>query len=76
MNYRTVCEIHGQLNCPDAACRRTLLVKRILDHAVMAQGQIADYDADKWSEDFKDRAVQLIDELRALCEVDLGKRNR
>jgi hypothetical protein len=68
------CDIHNSLNCPDLACQRVLIVKEMLDHVWMLQGWLDDYDADRWSEDFKDRAVELVNELEELCNVEAGKR--
>lgn len=68
------CDIHTALNCPDAACLRVQMVKEMLDHVMVLQGWLDDYDADKWSEDFKDHAVQLAKELEELCTVEANKR--
>jgi hypothetical protein len=68
------CNVHNALNCPDAGCLRVQIVKEMLDQVWLLQGWLDDYDADKWSEEFKDRAVELANELEELCNVEVGKR--
>lgn len=46
-------------------------IRDVLDHVWLAQAAVDDYNADRGSEDFKDRAGQLLNELESLTRETL-----